>query len=156
MTPSNPMNNSPEGAQGSANSKTPRTDAIATLRLTREIGFSDAWSKMLEHARTLERELIELKWVADNNRPFNEWAQEYLDGGRWAGHHYGDAIKQELIERDSQLAQSEERVKALTEGLDKLTAWGMYCPDWADRNSKAEYAKDFMAALDLLSSSKTN
>lgn len=55
-----------------------------------------------------------------------------------------------------QLAQSQERVKALTEGLDKLTAWGMYCPDWADRNSKDEYAKDFMAALALLSSSKTN
>lgn len=99
------MNNSPEGAPGSANSGTPRTDA-ARLQFRDE----KLESVHADFARTLER----------------------------------------------QLAQSEERVKELTEGLDKLTAWGMYCPDWADRNSKDEYAKDFMAVLALLSSSKTN
>ena len=32
---------------------------------------------------------------------FEEWAQAYLDSGRWAGHRRDDAVKTELLERDA-------------------------------------------------------
>jgi len=35
---------------------------------------------------------------------FNEWAQHYLDSGKWAGHRYDDAVKQELLARDAEVA----------------------------------------------------
>jgi hypothetical protein len=66
---------------------------------------SELAGKVLVDAKDV-RELKDLRWLANQRRPFQEWAQEYLDGGRWAGHHYGDAVKTELLERDAQLAEA--------------------------------------------------
>jgi hypothetical protein len=43
--------------------------------------------------------------IIEDERDFDAWAQGYLDAGRWAGHRYIDAVKQELLERDAQLTQ---------------------------------------------------
>jgi hypothetical protein len=55
----------------------------------------------------LERELAEvkrerddLKWCHDQQAEFRVWAQEYLDGGRWAGFNYVTGVMTELKERD--------------------------------------------------------
>jgi hypothetical protein len=51
------------------------------------------------------------------NAVFQEWAQQYLDSGRWAGHDRADAIKTELLERDRELAtlrETHERLRAAT------------------------------------------
>ncbi len=44
---------------------------------------------------------------------FQEWAQGYLDAGKWAGHDRSDAIKTELLERDAE-------VQALRQSIDEL------------------------------------
>lgn len=151
------MNNSPEGAQGSANSKTPRTDAAykaafskTSFRVDHFADFTRALECELKNERDghflLKNRVLHAANSKEARSACEQMMREEFDRDR------GELIA--TLQRH--LAQSEERVKALTEGLDKLTAWGMYCPDWADPKSKDEYAKDFMAALALLSSSKTN
>lgn len=46
---------------------------------------------------------------------FNAWAQSYLDGGRWAGHRYDDAVRTEMLERDAQLAAVKADLARVTE-----------------------------------------
>lgn len=55
-------------------------------------------------ADRLRRIASDLEWHESQVRPFCHWAQEYLDGGRWAGFTYYDAIQTELLERDVELA----------------------------------------------------
>ena len=51
--------------------------------------------------------------------PFREWAQEYLDGGRWAGYDYYTAIKTELLERDKQVSELLTTLRAIVAALNQ-------------------------------------
>lgn len=66
-----------------------------------------------EHAARLAAARELAIWRDNHNRDdaFQEWAQTYLDSGRWAGHDRADAVKQELLERDDQLKQAEARAQ---------------------------------------------
>ena len=41
---------------------------------------------------------------------FAAWAQPYLDSGKWGGHSVLDAIKQELLARDAEIARLRQRL----------------------------------------------
>lgn len=62
--------------------------------------------KLDKELADVKRERDDLKFVVDGHRPFNEWAQEYLDAGRWAGYRYCDGVMTELKERDEELASA--------------------------------------------------
>lgn len=51
--------------------------------------------------------------------PFREWAQQYLDGGRWAGFDYFTAIKTELLERDEEVKALRWRLSVLLRKMRK-------------------------------------
>lgn len=52
---------------------------------------------------TLQAEVEAARELIRRDAAFQEWAQGYLDSGRWAGHDRSDAIKAELLERDQQV-----------------------------------------------------
>lgn len=52
-------------------------------------------------------------WSESKIRQFREWAQEYLDGGRWAGFDYFTAIRTELLERDAEVKALHAKVSEL-------------------------------------------
>lgn len=86
-------------------------DAITELRRAR-IGDSEITGMWMCRAEKAEaalaaqqteidaaRELIRL------NASFQEWAQGYLDSGRWAGHDRADAVRLELLESDAEITR---------------------------------------------------
>lgn len=48
--------------------------------------------------------------------PVREWAQSYVNAGRWAGHDSLDAVKTELLERDSLVRRLECDLRLLRRG----------------------------------------
>ena len=64
---------------------------------------------------------------ADDVMPFMEWAQSYLDSGRWAGHSMFDAVKTEILERDrlvSALQAEQAETRELVAELDTILKAG--------------------------------
>ena len=57
--------------------------------------------------------LNEAAAVLRDMRPFFEWAQSYLDSGKWAGRKLYDGIKYELLERDRTIAELERCARAV-------------------------------------------
>lgn len=57
-----------------------------------------------------------LRRYREQSDRFQEWAQGYLDSGRWGGHDRADAIRQTLLARD-------EEVKRLRGALAQIANW---------------------------------
>jgi hypothetical protein len=85
-----------------------------------------------------------LRRYREKDDRFQEWAQSYLDSGRWAGHDRADAIKQVLLARD-------EEVKRLRAALEQIANWPqaeMYT-SLAPAVSMKAIAKDALASEEV-------
>ena len=85
-----------------------------------------------DFARQLERELNE--------------ANDALHEQRVERDELFDEAYKIRVERDYLRAAAAE----LVEGLDQLTSWGIYQPDWATDKERDLYKGDFMEALAIL------
>lgn len=85
---------------------------VATMRET-SINLTRAlW--LHRHALLAAAQRVqELEQFKIDGDPFRDWAQSYLDGGRWAGHQLDDAIKAELLERDAEVSRLRAKVAEL-------------------------------------------
>lgn len=78
-------------------------------------------------------------------RPFRDWAQQYLDGGRWAGYDYFTAIKTELLERDAQVDAIENRLKHISSQW-QARAWKCACYTVEESSTRDEIITKSMIA----------
>lgn len=71
-------------------------------------------SRALAATQKLEAEKAELRFVLDGSKPFNEWAQSYFDGARWAGFRYDHAAMAEIQEKDATIAALRSQLEGMT------------------------------------------
>lgn len=120
--------------------------ALLKRELTQERKHTNDYIKALHRAERerdrAQQELNQHREVRAQYAPFEEWAQSYLDAGRWAGHMRADAIKTELLERDAEI----ERLRAeLSRLCDRGTVQAL--KDANDRAEAAERQRDEAVAL---------
>lgn len=95
--------------------------AVLAERLVENMGFQGA----ADIHKLTAALLAEQQWRMEHAEPFLEWAQAYLDSGRWAGHDMFDAIKTELLERDAKVVTLlEQRAEHLELDADEDKAFG--------------------------------
>jgi len=84
-----------------------------------------------------------LRMYRQRDDRFQEWAQSYLNSGRWAGHDRADAIKTELLARD-------EEVKRLRTALERLASYEAFTSLWNNHSpATAGYRSELRARADF-------
>lgn len=68
-------------------------------------------AQLAERLAETRAEIEPARALIARDAAFQEWAQSYLPSWKWAGHDRADAIKQELLERDAQLAETRAKVE---------------------------------------------